>query len=202
MASQYVPYSGAVVTRQAARSVSATRYFTGNPCKRGHFSQRMVSNGRCMACYYAMRKPKNDKERATARVWRKKWWAETREVRRAKKRAHYARNAKAINAREEARRKRAPQGQATSVRNYRARKRAAQGRHSKTEIAAILKTQGGKCAYCRAPLRTRFHVDHIIPLARGGANDRRNLQLTCRSCNQRKGALDPMDFARSVGLLV
>jgi hypothetical protein len=33
-----------------------------------------------------------------------------------------------------------------------------------------------------------FHVDHIIPRARGGADVEENLQLLCPQCNSRKGA--------------
>lgn len=32
------------------------------------------------------------------------------------------------------------------------------------------------------------HVDHIVPLARGGADSEENLQLLCRTCNLHKGA--------------
>lgn len=36
---------------------------------------------------------------------------------------------------------------------------------------------------------SRFpHIDHVIPLARGGADSEENLQLLCRPCNLRKGA--------------
>ena len=30
------------------------------------------------------------------------------------------------------------------------------------------------------------HIDHIVPLARGGTNDLVNLQLLCAECNQKK----------------
>jgi excisionase family DNA binding protein len=49
---------------------------------------------------------------------------------------------------------------------------------------------GGRCHYCQEalhPLRN-FTVDHVIPVARGGSNDRSNLVAACRRCNISKGA--------------
>jgi hypothetical protein len=55
----------------------------------------------------------------------------------------------------------------------------------------------GDCAKCGAQLvkecKGTPHIDHIIPLSRGGCNDLVNLQLLCDRCNQRKKArLDPV----------
>ena len=43
-----------------------------------------------------------------------------------------------------------------------------------------------RCEYCRAPEEATnfvFEVEHIIPLAHGGANESENLALSCRACN-------------------
>jgi hypothetical protein len=45
---------------------------------------------------------------------------------------------------------------------------------------------GGRCVACGGKERLEF--DHVIPLARGGANTARNLQLLCEGCNRSKGA--------------
>ncbi len=87
-------------------------------------------------------------------------------------------------------------------RNRRARKRRNGGTHTAADIAALLKTQRQRCAYCGSQLRKEYHVDHIMPLARGGGNDRRNLQLLCAPCNLTKGDRDPIDFVQSIGRLL
>src|SRR4051812_46869682 len=126
-ASRYVPYNGPIVTKDEARASRSTRFFTGKPCPRGHLSQRMVSNRRCVACFYLLRKPRNDKAKLTSRIWWRKWNAANHEKRLAQKRAQYAKHAARIYAQNEAGRKRAPEAGRAKVRNYRARKRAAIG---------------------------------------------------------------------------
>lgn len=47
-----------------------------------------------------------------------------------------------------------------------------------------------RCEYCHAPeivFNFPFEVEHIVPLARGGADSESNWGLACRSCNLFKG---------------
>jgi hypothetical protein len=39
-----------IITRQEAKSLGLTRYFTGKPCKYGHVCERYSKNGRCFEC--------------------------------------------------------------------------------------------------------------------------------------------------------
>lgn len=44
----------------------------------------------------------------------------------------------------------------------------------------------GKCVKCGSSEKLEF--DHVIPIAKGGSNTERNIQLLCESCNRSKGA--------------
>lgn|GEM_PF-2861523 len=50
----------------------------------------------------------------------------------------------------------------------------------------------GKCTNCGSNENLEF--DHIIPLARGGSNTARNIQLLCEKCNRAKHANEPGDY--------
>lgn len=46
-----------------------------------------------------------------------------------------------------------------------------------------------ECVKCHGrPPDVRLHVDHILPVAKGGRSRRENLQLLCDACNLRKGS--------------
>ncbi|MBA3833743.1 MAG: HNH endonuclease [Chthoniobacterales bacterium] len=49
----------------------------------------------------------------------------------------------------------------------------------------VLERDGYSCAYCGSD--ANLHIDHVIPLARGGSNTFDNLVTSCGPCNQSKG---------------
>lgn len=54
----------------------------------------------------------------------------------------------------------------------------------------IFKRDGFKCQYCGGhPPKALLHVDHIVPVAEGGGNDKDNLVTACATCNLGKGAV-------------
>lgn len=51
-------------------------------------------------------------------------------------------------------------------------------------VAALYAEQRGLCAYCQISLDSQpYHVDHVIPLCKGGGNGVDNICLACPSCN-------------------
>lgn len=87
-------------------------------------------------------------------------------------------------------------------RTYKARKKNAVGSHTGDDIKFLLAAQRWKCAMCTISIRDGYHVDHVFPLAKGGSNDKSNLQILCPTCNCRKHDKDPFAFARENGLLL
>ena len=231
-AADYVPYTGQLVTRAEARAAGLKRFFTGEPCKHGHIAQRQTANNQCWGCKKPVTKEYMDAWLARNPDKRKAitaaYWARNRE----RYQAYYvtnrerllSRNAvwRAANldvvrqadarwARENPERVKRnhrnwvlknPEKVATEARKSRARRLKAEGTHTAAEISALLEKQGGKCVYCRKSIKSKYHADHIVPLARGGSNWISNIQLTCPACNHRKNRMDPLKFAAKLGRLL
>lgn len=69
------------------------------------------------------------------------------------------------------------------------------------DVVSLHRKQKGKCVNCRVEL-LEYHIDHLMPLARGGLDVLSNIQLLCPPCNQKKWAKHPLDWARENGRLL
>jgi 5-methylcytosine-specific restriction endonuclease McrA len=87
-------------------------------------------------------------------------------------------------------------------RSYRARKYESNGTHTAADIKLLLFIQKNRCIVCRISIKNKYHIDHIIPLALGGSNDKNNLQLLCPHCNFTKSSKHPVDFMQENGFLL
>ena len=230
----YAPHEGPIISREEARALGLTRFFTGETCKHGHLSQRTTSNGGCIECngitnraLYRTESPERRQRRLiTTLAWievrkeeRLAYGREWARANKARKREHQianrerlnmlarearARNPELANARA-ARYARSPKGKlnsrAGSLRRY-ARSRGAEGTYDAEDIQRIGNRQKWKCYWCGKPSKHDFHVDHIVPLAKGGSNSPNNLAIACPPCNRRKNATDPIEYARRIGRLI
>lgn len=95
-----------------------------------------------------------------------------------------------------------PENKKISHQNRRARKKIGGGKLSQGLIQKLLKLQRGKCACCGKPLGKDYHLDHRVPLARGGAHADENMQLLTSKCNMQKGAKNFDEFMRARGFLI
>ena len=72
-------------------------------------------------------------------------------------------------------------------------RRAAVGTFTAADIESIRKAQGNRCYICHKEL-SKYHIDHFIPLSKGGTNDAGNLRLACPECNWSKNAKHPFEL--------
>ena len=184
-AAAYVPYTGPIVTRKAAKAAGKTRYFTGKPCKHGHLEERFTSVGRCVVC-----------ARIYASTWKRLNFEQWLKNHSPEKLREYYRARFAKLTEEDLEKHR------VHTRNRRARKKGNGGSHSAAQIRDLLVKQRHRCPSCSASLRRGYHVDHIMPIALGGSNDISNIQLLCRVCNERKSFLHPVVWAQRNGRLL
>ena len=61
-------------------------------------------------------------------------------------------------------------------------------------IRDVVEASNGVCPYCGKSFK-EGHMDHIVPLSRGGTNDRDNLAYVCASCNLHKHTMTVEEFA-------
>jgi 5-methylcytosine-specific restriction endonuclease McrA len=73
-----------------------------------------------------------------------------------------------------------------------ARRRAAGG-YRPEFVGQRIAAQANSCFYCFGDL-TEYHVDHFLPLNKGGTNNEDNLVIACPSCNCKKHSAMPSAF--------
>jgi 5-methylcytosine-specific restriction endonuclease McrA len=73
---------------------------------------------------------------------------------------------------------------------------------SSEDIKNLIKN-ATKCYWCGKKLtKDNTHIDHYVPLSKGGLHELENLVVSCNKCNLTKSAKDPIEFANSVGKLL
>ena len=156
---------------------------------------------------------KEEKNRARAAKWQKenperrkiirdRWVAKNLEKMREMRKAWKLANPDKVRADCAAWMRNHPEVRISSEAKRRTAKTEAGGSFSKEEIDDLYLKQKGKCAICRESTKEKFHRDHIYPVALGGTSDISNIQLLCPTCNCKKGAKHPIDYAQQIGMLL
>lgn len=206
-----------ITTRADAMAAGLKRYFTGKPCKNGHVAERLVSNATCLRCAVVIqggcyrRNPSAQKARAD------RWLATNYDLHMARSKANYEANKDRRLEQANAWATAHPEKVRQAKRQWKANnpdkvkiaqrvrdsaRRANGGSFSKTDIDFLMTTQKARCLNCKRKLGTDYHVDHVLPVAKGGSSYRHNIQLLCPPCNQRKSAKDPIRWAQENGRLL
>jgi hypothetical protein len=96
---------------------------------------------------------------------------------------------------------------AAENRNTKAKRKLASGIHTPQDVMDIWKRQNYRCAVpnCTHSIAAtgpnKYHVDHVKAIKNGGANDKHNLQILCRTHNIAKRDRDEYEWAQQHGRL-
>jgi 5-methylcytosine-specific restriction endonuclease McrA len=85
--------------------------------------------------------------------------------------------------------------------NRRLRKYRNGGKLSRSDIDTQYNRQKGKCYYCGEKVGKKYHVDHVVPLSRGGSHSPDNIVIACPTCNLRKNNKLPHEWLEGGRLL-
>ena len=83
-------------------------------------------------------------------------------------------------------------------RTRKARLKGTNGAHTAADVRRQYIAQDGRCFWCRRLVGVdypSFHVDHLIPLNRGGTNWPWNIVLACPRCNCARHDKMPLEWA-------
>lgn len=137
----------------------------------------------------------------------KAWYAENKDRQSQYMKEHYARNRehvmKRVRAYELANAERVKEWSRVKQNKRRARLADAGGKqYTVDDIKRLMVLQRGRCASCGISIKSKYHIDHRVPVSKGGSNDIKNIELLCPTCNLRKSDKMPEVFANELGRLL
>lgn len=202
-----------IISRQEAISQGLKRYFTGKPCKYGHIDYRYTNGRKCCSCsIIELRKKYKENTRSEldrAKTYRENNPDKVLESGRKSAKKHREKRAKYTSDWHKKNKEHAQQYRTQNLEKYRmhAQNRRARihdsgGFFTLKQIHALRVLQKDKCVNCKKSIKTNMHIDHIMPIAKGGSNDIKNIQLLCPKCNFKKNDTDPIIWAQQNGRLL
>ena len=90
--------------------------------------------------------------------------------------------------------KKYPEKKKSYSENRRARKKIGGGIVTSEDIKNQYLIQGGLCYWCEKPVNDNYHLDHLIPLSKGGLHSIGNVVISCPKCNVVKNNKTPDEF--------
>ncbi|WNL50886.1 endonuclease VII [Xanthomonas phage Murka] len=176
-----------VISRAEAKAQGLKRYFTGKPCPNGHLLERHVSSGGCVECaraYAAAWYAANpERQRANAAAW----YAANTDRKSANDAAWYAANPERKRVGAAAWKAENPEKVAANVAARRAMKLAAIPADWSDFDAFVMEEAAAACKRRESLHGEPFHVDHMVPLSRGGLHAWHNIQVIPARLNMKKG---------------
>ena len=164
---------------------------------------------RCKDCAKQMDKKKSAEKIERSKRWRREnpeavkinreiYRKNNREAIKIRRRSYYLKNREHYIAKAAEWQKLNPQKSKAIRKAYDHRRRvwelATAEKFTWADVLNQLKAQNNQCHWCKAPLREDYHVDHVIPLSKGGSNSANNIVCTCPGCNLRKGSKLPVEW--------
>lgn len=150
-----------VLSRSEARAAGLARFYTGKPCRYGHVAERYTCSGKCSECQRRLSanfKARNQCQQTAYRAERYAVGADReREKTREWKRNNRARHIEQKNRRRAAVRNAIPP--------------------TFDDFDQFVMEEAGEACIRRAAIHGEpFHVDHLVPLSRGGLHCATNVQ--------------------------
>jgi 5-methylcytosine-specific restriction endonuclease McrA len=183
-----------IVRRSISLELGLKRYLTGKPCVNGHYAERITSTGQCTQCL---------RDRDVRIADQRKAYFDSRKAAKAEyDRRYREKNAVRCKQRQESWRSENREKWLLGARHGKASRRAVyRDGLSPEEYRDWINKARKVCYWCNAKCKDEYHVDHYVPLSKGGQHVRDNLVIACKPCNLRKKDKDPLSFAALVGRL-
>ena len=174
-------------SRKSAIESGSNFYFTNKPCHNGHVAYRLTASGSCSQCEH---------ERITSeegREYQRQHYAENAETKKQKSSDYYYLN---WDSRKKARRSYYRRNRAALSMQTKIRKRGLSSQYNKLPSEVKMEI---KQIYEKRDLMNKeageilFHVDHIIPVSKGGKHHPSNLRIITafENLSKKDKLLDP-----------